>query len=383
MREENVKITDAEAYLCRFPLPEPFYPSWIPGLPDMNNTLLLVRLLTDEGIDGFAAAPAFLGELKGVPELLKVFLVERDPFKVEDFTKIFRSAKAVGVRAWFMEVALWDIIGKAAGQPVWRLLGGCRDRVLAYASTGELREPARRAEDAVAIKEKGFKALKLRIRSMRMADDVAVVEAVREAVGPEFEIMVDANQAWPIHGFAEYPTWDLKRAMATARELERLGVVWLEEPLGMYDYDGLSKLTASTSINISGGELNNDIYDFRELINRRCYDVLQPDVTLACGILNGKKIAGMAEAAGLTLNPHTWTNGIGFAANLQLMGAIPNCDYCEFPYEPPGWVPEARDAMLARPFDIDDEGFVPIPAAPGLGIEVDMEKVRAHSEKLL
>jgi D-galactarolactone cycloisomerase len=377
-----MKIVDVEAYLCRFPLPEPFWPSWIPGLPESNNTLLLVRLITDEGIDGFSAAPAFLGELKGVPELLRVFLLDRDPFKVEDFIKVFRSAKAVGVRAWFMEIALWDIIGKAAGQPIYRLLGGYRDRVKAYASTGELRPPPRRVEDALRIKEMGFKAMKLRIRSDDIRDDIAVVEAVRGAVGPEMELMVDANQAWPIHGFGDYPTWDAKRAVITARELERLDITWLEEPLGMYDYDGLAVVNASTSINIAGGELNNDIYDFRELIYRRCYDVLQPDVTLATGILNGIKVAGMAEAAGLIVNPHTWTNGIGFAANLQLMGAIPNCTHCEFPYEPPGWVPEARDAMLAEPFDIDDEGYVRLPEAPGLGIEVDMEKVRAFGEKL-
>ena len=378
-----MKITDVEAYLCHLPLPAPFKPSWIPGMPLANNSFLLVRLLTDEGIEGYTAAVAFLGELKGAPELLKVFLVERDPFEIEDFIKVFRSAKAVGIRAWFMEIALWDIVGKAVGQPIYRLLGGCRDRVKAYASTGELREPERRAEDALEIKEKGFKALKLRIRWMDMREDLAVVEAVRDAVGPEMEIMVDANQAWPIHGFADYPTWDLKRAMSTAAELHNLGVVWLEEPLGMYDYDALSTLTASTPLSISGGEMNSDIFEFRELVNRRCYDILQPDVTLSCGILNGKKIAGMAEAAGLSLNPHTWTNGIGLAANLHLMGAIPNCSYCEFPYEPPGWVPEARDAMLARPFGIDDEGYVRVPDAPGLGIEVDMEKVRAHGERIL
>jgi len=378
-----MKITDVEAHLCHIPLPAPFYPSWIPGLPQMNNSFLLVRLLTDEGIDGVAASVAFLGELKGVPELLKVFLVERDPYKVEDFVKVFRSAKAVGVRAWFMDLALWDIIGKAAGQPVYRLMGAYRDRVKAYASTGELREPGRRVEDALAIREMGFKALKIRIRSMDPAEDLAVLEAVRDAVGPEMELMVDANQAWPIHGFADYPSWDLKKATAMAQELETLGVHWLEEPLGMYDYEGLSALTLSTTVNIAGGEMNNDIFDFRELLARRCYDIIQPDVTLACGLTNGRKIAGMAEAAGIPVNPHTWTNGIGFAANLQLMGAIPNCTYCEFPYEPPGWTPEARDAMLSEPFGIDSEGFVALPDRPGLGIDVDWEKVRAHGERLL
>ena len=318
-----MKITDAEAYICHFPLPQPFHQTWIPGVPSMNNSLLLVRLLTDEGIEGFAAAPAFMGELKGVPELLKIFLIERDPFRVEDFIKVFRSAKAVGIRAWFMEIALWDLIGKALGQPVYRLLGGYRDGVKAYASTGEVREPARRVEDVFAMREQGFKAVKLRIKSSNIREDMAAVEAVREAA-PDIEIMVDANQAWPIHDFAEYPVWDLKRAMTTADELAALGVTWLEEPLGMYDYEGLSTLTAGTSLSISGGEMNSDLFEFRELINRRCYDVIQPDVTLSCGILNGKKIAGMAEAAGIDVKPHTWTNGIGLAANLQLMGAIPN-----------------------------------------------------------
>lgn len=378
-----MKITEVEAYLCHLPLPAPFNPSWIPGLPQMNNSFIFVKLVTDEGIEGVTATVAFAGELKGAPELLKVFLVDRDPFAVEDFIKVFRAAKAVGVRAWFMEVALWDIIGKAAGQPVYRLLGGYQDRVKAYASTGELRQPAQRAEDALAIKEKGFGAIKLRTRNIDIRKDIEVVEAVRDAVGQEMDIMVDANQAWPIHGFADYPAWDLKSAMAFAKELEHLDVLWLEEPLGMYEYDALSLLTSSTTINISGGEMNPDIYDFRELINRRCYDIIQPDVTLSCGILNGKKIAGMAEAAGLQMSPHTWTNGIGFAANLQLMGAIPNCSYCEYPYEPPGWVPEARDGMLSKVFGIDDEGYVRLPEEPGLGIEVDMEKIRANGEKIL
>ncbi len=378
-----MKITGAEAYLCHFPLPAPFYPSWIPGVSQMNNSCLIVRLITDEGIDGFTASVGFLNEMKGVPELLNLFLIGRDPFRVEDFIKVFRSGKAVGVRAWFMDVALWDIIGKATGQPIYRLLGGYRDRIKAYASTGEIREPEKRVEDVLALKEMGFGAVKLRIRSQSMDKDMEVLKAVRGAVGDSMDIMVDANQAWPIHGFSDYPTWDLKRAIQTARRCEDLGVLWLEEPLGMYDYDGLSLLTASTSVLIAGGEMNSDIYDFRELINRRCYDIIQPDVTLSCGITNGKKIAGMAEAAGLTLNPHTWTNGIGFAANLHLMGAIPNCTYCEYPIESPGWIPEARDAMLTNPILIDNEGYVAIPSSPGLGVEVDMEKVRAHGEKVL
>lgn len=377
-----MKIVDAEAYICHFPLAEPFRPSWIPGLPMQNNSAVIIRLMTDEGIEGACAGMAFTTEWRGAPELIKLFLIGRDPFQVEDFLQVLRSAKVIGFRAWFVEVALWDIIGKAAGQPVYRLLGGARDRVKAYASTGELRDPETRAHDAVRLVEEGFKAIKLRIRSQDMREDLSVVEAVRIAVGDDIEIMVDANQAWLIHGFDAYPKWDLKRAVATARELEHLGVSWLEEPLRMRDFEGLSILRNSTSVAISGGELNDDLDDFRELIARGCYDILQPDVTFAGGILTCRKIAAMAEAAQLTYNPHTWTNGLGLAANLQLMGAIPNCTHCEFPYDPPGWVPAGRDAMLAEPIGVDAEGYVAVPSAPGLGVEVDWEKVRAHGEKI-
>ena len=119
-----MKIVDVEGYLCHFPLREPFHPSWIPGLPSHNNSAVILRLLTDEGIEGACAGVAFAGEWKGFPELIKLFLVGRDPFRVEDFVQVLRSAKVIGFRAWFVEVALWDIIGKAAGQPVYRLLGG-------------------------------------------------------------------------------------------------------------------------------------------------------------------------------------------------------------------------------------------------------------------
>jgi len=377
-----MKITDVEAYLCHFPLAEPFHPSWIPGLPSYNNSAVILRLLTDEGIEGACAGVAFAAEWKGFPELIRLFLVGRDPFQVEDFLQVLRSAKVIGFRAWFVEVALWDIIGKAAGQPVYRLLGGSRDRVKAYASTGELRDPETRAHDALRMVEEGFRAIKLRIRNEDVRRDLAVVEAVRIAVGDDVEIMVDANQAWLIHGFGPYPKWDLKRAIAVARELERLGVSWLEEPLRMRDYEGLAILRRATSVPISGGELNDDLDDFRELINRGCYDIIQPDVTFAGGILTGRKIAAMAEAANVVYNPHTWTNGLGLAANLQLMGAIPNCTHCEFPYDPPGWTPEGRDAMLTEPITIDADGYVAVPSSPGLGVEVDWERVRAHGERI-
>jgi L-alanine-DL-glutamate epimerase-like enolase superfamily enzyme len=378
-----MKITEIDFYLCHYPRPEAFYPSWIPGFPQNNNSALIVVIKTDEGIEGYSAMVGFLSESKGLPEMMRPFMVGRDPFRVENIVQVIRSAHYLGYKAFFMEVAIWDIIGKAAGLPIYKLMGGGDGKVKAYASSGEIMEPEKRLDYVRMIKDMGFKAVKLRIRSMEFEKDIAIVEAVRNEVGDDFDIMVDANQGWPIHlGIQEWPRWDLKRAMRTVLALEDYGVRWIEEPLFKHDFAGMASLRASTTLQIAGGEFNTDLYEFRDLIANGCLDVLQPDVTLSGGILMGKKIAGMAEANNLQFSPHTWTNGLGLAANLQLMGSVMNCPYCEFPFEPPGWVPEARDFMLKEPFSVDKDGFIHLPEGPGLGVELDFEKIIAHGEKL-
>lgn len=377
-----MKITDLEAYLCHYPLPDTFYPTWIPGYPQSSNSCLILILKTDEGIEGYCATVGFLDEAKGLVSLLRPFLLNRDPFQVEDTLRMLRSASFLGYKGWFAEIALWDIIGKVTGQPIYRLLGGGPDKILAYASTGELHPPEQRAEEVLKLKEMGFKAVKIRVKAMQMRDDIALVETVRQAVGDDMVLMVDANQGWPIHGFGPYPRWSLKRAMDEARAFEELGVRWLEEPLYKHDYQGYAQLRASTTVPIASGEFNTDLHEFRDLISGGCLDVVQPDVTLSTGILNGKKVAGMAEAYNLEFSPHTWTNGLGFVANLQLMASVPNCPYCEFPIEPPGWIPQARDFMLAEPLLVDKEGYIAVPQKPGLGIELDMERIKSCGEKL-
>ena len=378
-----MKISDVEFYLCHHPLPDTFYPSWIPGFPQNNNSCLICVVKTDEGIDGYSAMVGFLDEARGLPGMMRPFMVGRDPFMVENIIQVIRSAHYLGYKAFFIEVAIWDIIGKAAGLPIYKLLGGGEGKIKAYASSGEIQEPKKRLDYVKKIRDMGFKAVKLRIRSMDFKKDIAVVEAVRKEVGDDFDIMVDANQGWPIHlGLQEWPRWDLKRAMRTVHALEEYDVRWIEEPLFKHDFEGMAALRASTSIQIAGGEFNTDLYEFRDIIAHGSLDILQPDVTLAGGILIGKKIAGMAEAHNLQFSPHTWTNGVGLAANLQLMGAVHICPYCEFPYEPPGWVPEARDFMLTEPFGIDTDGYIHLPEGPGLGIELDMDRILAHGEKL-
>lgn len=377
-----MKITGIRAHLCHFPLPAMFSPSWLAGFPAMSNGCVIYRIQTDEGIEGVTAGPLIGDEARGLVNLLRLSLTGRDPTQVEDIVKILRSAtRQLGIRAWHVEPALWDIIGKAAGMPVFRLLGGARTRVRAYASTGELRSGEQRAEDVAARVEEGFTAVKLRIRFMTVEEDVAVVRKVREA-NPDVELMVDANMGWRTHGFAEYPEWDLARATRTARELEDLDITWLEEPLDQFDYRGYAELRRRTSVPLAAGEMLSDLHGFRDMIEHRAVDILQADAILSGGILMSRKVAGMAEAAGIAFSPHTWTNGIGLRVNLQVMGAVPGNVWCEYPIDPPGWTPEVRDAMLTEPTTVDDDGFVTIPDTPGLGIELDEDAIAAHGEEV-
>ena len=376
-----MRIVNIDLQLLEYPLETPFYPSWLPGYPQTAHRVLLLTLETDAGIKGYAAGVAFLREGAGLKDLLLPFLFGRDPMNVEEVVQIARSATFLGLRLWWIEMAFWDIIGKALGQPVYRLLGGYQERVKAYASTGELREPSARLEYVAHIREMGFRAVKIRFHNWDWREDLAVVQAIRKQY-PDMEIMVDANMGWRVAGMAPAPKWDIATALRVAEELGELGVRWLEEPLDKHDYEGYRRLREKSPVPLASGEMNQDLHEFREYLVRDALDVLQPDVSLSGGILLGKKIAALAEAFGKQIAPHTWTSGLGLAANLQLMGACPNCEWAEFPYEPPGWDLRARDYFLTEPIVPDPEGYLPVPSKLGLGVDIDEEAVARYTVAL-
>ena len=210
-------------------------------------------------------------------------------------------------------MALWDLAGKVAGLPLYRLWGAHTDRVLAYASMVEVRTPEERANDALHLLGLGYRGIKLRLHSATIAEDIAQVEAVRDAVGDRMQIMVDANQAQEpgTPGAENSVPWSYERALATARELARLDVAWLEEPLHRYDFDNLARLTANTDVPIAGGENNHGLHEFRWLIERRCYDVIQPDALVLGGMSMLRKVAAYAEMHALPVAPHHGGNGLG------------------------------------------------------------------------
>src|SRR5207248_530396 len=207
-----------------------------------------------------------------------------DPFvAVEE--SVLESAQLLAAPVYCMEMTLWDIIGKVAGLPVARLWGGFSDRVVAYCATAEVRSPAQRVDDVQRMLSEGYKAVKFRFHLTNPRDDLKVVEAVRAVVGDRIEIMVDANQAGVEPGHGGHHSWGFPTALAVARELELMQVRWLEEPLPRHDYDGLHRLRDKLdTLAIAGGEDNHGLHEFKLLIDRGCYDILQPDALLSEGV---------------------------------------------------------------------------------------------------
>ncbi|HEY8491977.1 MAG TPA: mandelate racemase/muconate lactonizing enzyme family protein [Dehalococcoidia bacterium] len=368
-----MQITDIRVRVFEVPHQHAFAPTWQPA-PSRSHRITLVEVHTDEGITGYGSGGVVTSTLQAAKQ---VFL-GKDPFAIEQHVAQLRSLAFLTGRPWPVELALWDIMGKALGQPVYRLLGGYRDRIPAYASTGELRPAAQRRDDVLRLREEGFRAVKLRFHSPRPEDDLPVLAAARQAVGGSMALMVDANQAWYLPGADVSARWDLRTALRMVRALEEYDVSWLEEPLPAYDYDGLAELRRRSRVPIAGGELNQGLHELKIYLEKDCYDVYQPDATFAGGIWECRKVAAMAEARGRQFTPHMWTNGIGMLANLHLAASVPNCPWIEFPYDPPAWTPEVRDALLREPLRIDADGCLRVPDRPGLGIELDEEQMARY-----
>jgi L-alanine-DL-glutamate epimerase-like enolase superfamily enzyme len=376
-----MQITRIRSRVLDFPLDGEFRPAWMRGGVQTNLLMTLVGVETDEGITGFGAADGGEEIAVAIDRLVAPWFIGRDPTQIEVLTEVLRDASVVGPPVYCMELPLWDIVGKLAQLPVFKLWGGHDDKLPAYCATGELRSARQRVADVEALADEGFRAVKLRFHRPDPHDDLAVVEAVRDAVGDRVDLMIDANQAGVLPGVGGHERWDFQRALDVALELERLDVLWLEEPLSRHDYTGLGRLRQRLdTLALAGGECNHGLHEFRLLIESGCYDVLQPDALISEGIFQLWKVAALAESAHLQLVPHTWTNGIGLLANLHLAAAIPNCGWLEFPHDPDsGWTADAGNQMLAERPWIDGDGYVRVPDSPGFGFLLDDERVDYHT----
>ena len=348
---------------------------WPQGHEPEENLHTLVEVHTDEGISGVGSCFTSGKLIEGAVELLWPLMDGESGVEPERVSEKLRQSTfwqgrggAVEHAISGIDIALWDIMGKACNQPVSRLLGGnYRSRIKPYGSMLFDEPDALRAslEDTVG---RGFKSIKLGWRPFGRRDrafDELLVRTARETVGPDIEIMVDAGgseQFWP-HG--------LNWARETAKMLADYDIVWFEEALPPDDLEGFIELTKQSPVPIAGGEVLTRRQSFQPWLENRAVDIIQPDVTKNGGLSECRKIAWMAFDHNVQMVSHGWNTAVGLAADLQLAAALPVARYVEY-LTPCAYIED----LPVEPFSIDDEGYLEIPDRPGLGIELDREKLK-------
>ena len=348
-----------------------------------RQDVAIVMVETDAGLTGY-------GEAKGTPVVMKTLvedvlgpqLVGEDPTRVEFLWEKMYSASRLplalahgrpyhraGSRGETLhaisgvDVALWDIAGKSLGVPVYRLLGGgVRQRVPAYASGGWA-PPERTADEVSGYRAKGFLGVKIRVGGLDEPQfpgrSIERLRRARQALGSDVKLMMDAHGALTVD-----------RAVRLAHAVSDLDLTWFEEPvLADDDLPGLAEVRRRISIPVATGESETTRFAFRDIVDHRAADILQPDVAVVGGLTEARRVAAFAHAHGVAVAPHVWGSALLWAASLQLCAASPNCVIFEFCQ---AYYPLLYD-LLTSPVAVDPDGLVSVPDGPGLGVELQPE----------
>lgn len=342
----------------------------------VKRDAVLVRVETDEGLVGWGEAhhgrcPGAIAKL--IDTTMGELVLGMDPLDVNGvWARVYRmqlASHGMGAAAAMalsgLDIALWDIRCKASGWPLYRLLGGASRPIRAYAGGISLgwQEPAALADEARMHVETGYRALKLRVGDSP-ARDIARVRAVRAAVGDDVDILVDANTGYTLD--------DVRRVMPA---FEAEGVGWLEEPFPPHDHRTYKEAASLGRVPLAAGENHFSRFEFTRLIEDGAVRFLQPDLSKTGGVTETMRIAAMASAWKLSVNPHTSATGINMAVSLHLLAAVDNPGYFE------GDVARHnpfRDEVGGTPYEIDADGCVRPPEGPGLGLHIDEAFIRAH-----
>jgi D-galactarolactone cycloisomerase len=333
----------------------------------------ITEIQTDQGLFGIGP-----GMDPGSLDAARAQLIGKDPFDIEQLAGPLRYYAGGSPRTISaLEIALWDLIGKATGQPLYKIWGAAKDRVPAYASMIQLSTPEERARMAVQLKDQGWKAIKLRAHYATLKQDVQLVEAVRKAVGDDMEIMVDANQAQSSGTWQPGVMWDFRRALETARELERLHCLWLEEPRLRYGFDELAELSRLVGIPIAGGENNRGVHEYRWMLEQNVFSIVQPDIMVADGVTGFREIGALTQAHHKRLIPHHGGGNLGTIAQLHAIASWPNAPWIEILHDLPVAPYTNGFSIMQNPPLVDKEGYLNLPQGPGLGVEIDKNLIVA------
>ncbi len=378
------RIAKVELFHVNVPVKPAFFPSLIPGYPQTHNRFTLLRLTTEDWTVGHSAGNAFSFEREGIGDLLGGFLIGVQATDIATVRQRIKEAGYLGWRNWWIEPAFWDIRGKLEGKPIYQLIsdtGETVDKVPCYASSGEIKSFEKRKPYLDLIRKMGFTGVKIRVHSFDENEDFDILRKVREDVGPEFVVAVDANQGWRVALIDDAPLWDLDRATRFGKVADELGLAWIEEPLDMHDFEGYAELRKRVKTSIAGGELFTSRQELQAALDHGAFEIFQPDTTFAGGFEDARWLIGECRKRGLGYSPHTWTNGIGFTVNLHAKAASGSPLLLEYPFEPPGWTPTARDGILKKPIEVHPDGRLDVPQAPGLGLKIDEEMLARYGRR--
>jgi D-galactarolactone cycloisomerase len=367
-----MKITDVKTIRLRAAIPTEGQVFSRSGVRSIRSTTL-AQVETDEGVSGIGSCSGN-GELIEViiAKVLKPLLVGMDPTRIDEIWdsvylrgghKEF-GTRGVGVVALSgVDMALWDILGKARGLPLYKLLGGqVRDRVPVYATALYPEEPSKVAARARAFADQGFHGVKIKV-GFDLEQDIRIVQAVRQELGKDFIVMTDANQGYSV-----------EIAIKASQAFADCGAYWLEEPLFAEDIEGHAILREKGKTPIAVGENLHTHYAFENFISRGAVDFIQPDVARVGGITEIKKISALAAKHGVPISFHTWGDGVALAASVHLSAALKECGLMEldYTYNP------LREELLRQPFHVQN-GFLYPPEVPGLGVDLNEDALRKFS----
>jgi L-rhamnonate dehydratase len=369
-----MKITRVEATYLRLP--------HVKEQCDSGQDALVVRVETDAGITGIgevdsspmAAKWAIEGPFSHTTTSgLAHLVIGEDPFETEKLwekmyrANIYSGRRGIAIHAMSgLDMALWDIKGKALGMPVWKLLGGgFRDKIRCYASSLFGSTPKETGERARRFADQGFSAVKFGWDPMGQDErtDRALVTQARKGLGDDVDLLIDAGLAW-----------DAKTAIQRVRAFAESNIFWLEEPLQPDDYEGYRKLSEATPVRIAAGEEESNRLSYLDLMDRGRIDVVQVDLTRCGGFTEGMKIASLAADRALPVANHGFTTYINVVAALHWLNSVPNALICEFVAETDTTL---RD-RITRQRICSKDGYLEIPNEPGLGIDLNDDGVARY-----
>jgi L-alanine-DL-glutamate epimerase-like enolase superfamily enzyme len=385
-----MKITEVSTIRLRYPM-ETAMADAIHYMPE--RPLLIVQVHTDTGLIGMGEAAAYGGDLESMDALvlgvLKPIVLGQDPFAVERlWQQMATRPHQRGNRGMLMmaisgvDIALWDVIGQAVKTPLYRLLGGFRDELTAYASAGFYaggKDASALAHEVAGYAKQGFEWVKIKVgrnpdlmwnplhqmnantyATATFEEDITRVEAARNAIGPHVKLAIDANNAWS--------------PPDALRFMDAIGpqqIAWLEEPVATEDRRGSAEVARALTTPVAGYETETGLAGFRDLILSGAIDIVQPDVIWTGGITPCRKIAALAEAFHLPVIPHVFSSALSTIANMHFIASIPNGGLLEFDQNPN----PLRSELFEEPIVVDARGKVAMPDEPGLGVRLSQETI--------